>query len=95
MYIYYIITISKTIPLWLLQELSDGDDVKCDELTEFKCQIENSCIEKSWVCDGTDDCLGNEDEASCPCKTENDFKLAKLFLVLLVIILLKLSIIVS
>lgn len=46
----------------------------CDELTEFKCPQENACIDKSWVCDGTDDCFGNEDEAMCPCENEDNFK---------------------
>nr|XP_054114114.1 low-density lipoprotein receptor-related protein 1B-like [Callithrix jacchus] len=33
---------------------------------QFKCQ-NNHCIPKRWLCDGTNDCGGNEDESNQTC----------------------------
>ena len=41
----------------------------CNSNFEFKCNIFDLCIPKSFVCDGANDCDDGQDEKNCPSKT--------------------------
>ncbi|KOB73623.1 Uncharacterized protein OBRU01_10394 [Operophtera brumata] len=40
---------------------------------EFECG-DQSCVSKDWICDGTQDCPGGEDETSCDVCDKNKFR---------------------
>merc|ERR1712062_58410 len=49
-----------------------NENFHCDTKTEFPCNGTETCILKSWICDGRNDCLDHSDEDPKMCQNLKD-----------------------